>query len=248
MSLNFLQSFRFEPIGFIESCYKDKFGVPRQSGLVKEADAKLSLRADLHPEEALKGLEQFSHLWLIFVFHQNKSARYHAKVHPPRLKGQNMGLFATRTPHRPNPIGLSLVELVKVEKNVLHLKGIDLVDQTPILDIKPYMPVLEAKPAAQAGWTNSVEEEPIHVEFTPDAEKALQDWQERSSRPQLRDIIIESIKLDPRPLVYRGYEGQETQYRDEHAFRLHEGDIHFKFMSPNQVKVFKILSINNELP
>ena len=132
-----------EPIGYIESCFKDKFGTPRQPGLVKKAWAKLKIRADLQPEESLQGLEGFSHVWLIWVFHQNKVSRYHAKVHPPRLGGKSMGLFATRTPHRPNPIGLSLVEIVRVEKDGIVVSGADLVDGTPILDIKPYLQEVE---------------------------------------------------------------------------------------------------------
>ena len=107
------------PIGFLKSCYPDKFGTPRQPGLVSGARAELKLRSDLQPELALQGLEGFSHIWLIFIFHKNQSARYHAKVHPPRLKGEPIGLFATRTPHRPNPIGLSLVELVEIRVMLL---------------------------------------------------------------------------------------------------------------------------------
>ena len=85
-----------EPIGYLESCYRDKFGTPRQSGLVKSSWARLRIRSDLQPEQALEGIEGFSHLWLVWVFHQNKTARYHAKVHPQRLEGKTMGVFATR--------------------------------------------------------------------------------------------------------------------------------------------------------
>ncbi|RYZ79837.1 MAG: tRNA (N6-threonylcarbamoyladenosine(37)-N6)-methyltransferase TrmO, partial [Proteobacteria bacterium] len=126
------------PIGTLESCYRDKFGTPRQPGLSPEAWSKLKIRADLQPAQALEGLEKFSHVWLIFEFHQNKTARYHAKVHPPRLGGESMGVFATRSPHRPNPLGLSLVKLVKIEGDCLFFAGADLVDGTPIFDIKPY--------------------------------------------------------------------------------------------------------------
>lgn len=234
-----------EPIGYIESCYKDKFGTPRQPGLVKKALAKLKIRADLQPAEALQGLEGFSHVWLIWVFHQNKVARYHAKVHPPRLGGKSMGLFATRTPHRPNPIGLSLVELVSVEKDGIVVSGADLVDGTPILDIKPYLPEVEAIPEARTGWPAEVIKDPIHVEFTEQAQTLLQQWQERNPDKALREIIEETLKLDPRPVVYRGYEEKNSPYRSEHAVRLFDGDIHFKFESPTLVRVLDILFTHN---
>lgn len=240
MDLKQNESFKFSAIGYVESCYKDKFGVPRQPGLVKNSIAKIKLRSDIQPEQSLAGLEGFSHIWIIFIFHQNVTSRFHAKVHPPRLQGKPMGLFATRTPHRPNPIGLSLVELVKIEKDTLEICGIDLVDGTPVLDIKPYMPEIEAIPEAKAGWTRGLEAKPIAVEFSTDAELSLESWQSRSQHTRLRQLIIETISLDPRPVVYRGYENQGSPYRDEHAIRLFEGDIHFKFISPEQAQVTKI--------
>ncbi|MGZ3768838.1 MAG: tRNA (N6-threonylcarbamoyladenosine(37)-N6)-methyltransferase TrmO [Bdellovibrio sp.] len=230
-----------EPIGYLESCFKDKFGTPRQPGLVKKAWARLKIRADLQPEESLQGLEGFSHVWLIWIFHQNKVARYHAKVHPPRLGGKSMGVFATRTPHRPNPIGLSLVELIKVEKDGIIVAGADLVDGTPILDIKPYLPEVESIPDARTGWPAEVEKETIQVEFTPHAEALLEEWQLHHPDKPLREIIEETLKLDPRPVVYRGYEEGDSPYRSQHAVRLFDGDIHFKFESSSLVKVLDIL-------
>lgn len=235
-----------EPIGFIESCFKDKFGTPRQPGLVKKAWARLKIRADLQPEEALQGLEGFSHVWLVWVFHQNKVSRYHAKVHPPRMGGKSIGLFATRTPHRPNPIGLSLVELIKVEKDGIIVSGADLVDGTPILDIKPYLPEVESIPDAKTGWTSEVSKNDIQVEFTDSAQKLLEQWQGRNPDKPLREIIEQTLKLDPRPVVYRGYEsGDESPYRNKHAVRLFDGDVHFQFESANLVRVFDILFTHN---
>lgn len=234
-----------KPIGYLESCYRDKFGTPRQPGLSPQAWSKLKIRADLQPEQALEGLESFSHIWLIFIFHQNKTARYHAKVHPPRLGGQSMGVFATRSPHRPNPIGLSLVELVRIEKDSLILAGADLVDGTPILDIKPYLPEIESKPAALTGWLGSAEQPQITVEFLPDAEAGLNEWQHQHPDKKLREMIVDTLKLDPRPVVYRGYENEASPYRSEHAFRLLNGDIHFRFESESRVQVFKILIMHN---
>lgn len=234
-----------EPIGFLESCFRDKFGTPRQPGLVKEAWARLRIRPDLQPEESLQGLEGFSHVWLIWVFHQNKSARFHAKVHPPRLGGDTQGVFATRSPHRPNPIGLSLVELVKVEKDGIVVAGADLVDGTPILDIKPYLPTVESKPEAKTGWPAEIPAEQIRVEFTLEAESLMAQWQGRHAGKALRNIVEDTLRLDPRPIVYRGYEAGESPYRNEHAVRLFDGDVHFRFESPTLVRVFNILFVNN---
>lgn len=234
-----------EPIGFIETCYRDKFGTPRQPGLVKHAHARLKIRADLQPEESLQGLEGFSHVWLLWVFHQNKVSRFHAKVHPPRLEGKTMGLFATRTPHRPNPIGLSLVELIAVEKDGIVVAGADLVDGTPILDIKPYLPEVEAIPNARTGWPKEIEKDPIEVVFDAKAESILGEWQARNPAKLLREVIVETLKLDPRPVVYRGFEQGDSPYRSQHAVRLFDGDIHFKFESPTRVVVYDILFTHN---
>lgn len=234
-----------EPIGYIESCYKDKFGTPRQPGLVAKSWARLKIRGDLQPEQALEGLEGFSHIWLIWIFHQNKVARYHAKVHPPRLEGESIGLFATRTPHRPNPIGLSLVELVKVEKDCVIVAGADLVDGTPVLDIKPYLPDVESVPSAKTGWTGEVKKAAIEVRFSAEAEVLLRRWDERFPERHLRDLIVDTLRLDPRPVLYRGYESTESPYRETHAVRLYEGDVHFRFSSPAEVEVFDIRFTHN---
>lgn len=234
------ESFTFTAIGYLKSCYPDKFGVPRQSGLVKKAFSELVLRNDLQPEASLEGLSGYSHLWLQFVFHLNSSARFHAKVHPPRLGGETVGLFATRSPHRPNPIGLSLVEIVEVKNNSIILAGADLVDGTPILDIKPYLPKIESAPLAKGGWSDQLESKEIQVNFTSAAVEILQNWMKMTNRPELREVIEDILKQDPRPVVYKGFESSESPYRNKHAFRLYEGDIHFEFLTPNTVEVFTI--------
>lgn len=235
------KEFVFKPIGYLRSCYPDKFGVPRQAGLVKKAYSELQIAPEFQPEISLQGLEGYSHLWLQFVFHLNSSVRFHAKVHPPRLEGQTMGLFATRSPHRPNPIGLSLVEIVEIQKDTLVLAGADLVDGTPILDIKPYLPHIESKPEARGGWATEVQKDEIQVEFSSAAMEILQKWIERSGKKELPEVISEVLKQDPRPVIYRGFESQESPYRNKHAFRLYDGDIHFEFTTKNHVIVFDIL-------
>ncbi len=228
------------PIGFLKSCYPDKFGTPRQPGLVSGARAELKLRSDLQPELALQGLEGFSHIWLIFVFHKNQAARYHAKVHPPRLGGEPIGLFATRTPHRPNPIGLSLVELVEIQKDTLILEGIDLIDGTPILDLKPYLPEVESKPLARTGWTSATAQTNLKVEFSGSSLEVLERWQAKSEVSGIQQQIEALLKLDPRPLVYRGFEGTKGPYRQDHRVRFYDSDIQFEFLSPELISVIAI--------
>lgn len=246
---NSFEAISVQPIGVIESCYPDKFGTPRQPGLVSEARGRIRFRADVQPEQALEGLDRYSHVWVLFYFHLNTNQRYHAKVHPPRLGGETMGVFATRSPHRPNPIGLSLIEIEKIEGEFLYLKGLDLVDGTPVLDIKPYLPQVEALASAQAGWTHDVPEKSISVRWTLAAEADFLDWtqtstnewMQRQQAQAVRSLIESTLKLDPRPVVYRGYENQESPYRNEHAVRIYDGDVHFHFTSANEIEVLKIL-------
>ncbi len=235
------ESYTFQPIGILKSCYPDKFGVPRQPGIVKKVYSELKLRSDLQPELALQGLTGYSHVWLQFVFHLNTSARYHAKIHPPRLAGESIGVFATRSPHRPNPIGLSVVELVEIRNDVLVLAGVDLVDGTPILDIKPYLPAFESIPNATGGWMATVQKNDVRVKFTIEALENLKIWMNRSGRLELQEVIEQIIKEDPRPLVYKGFESETSPYRNKHAFRLYDGDIHFEFLSETEALVFNIL-------
>ncbi|KYR02683.1 hypothetical protein DLAC_00142 [Tieghemostelium lacteum] len=139
----------YPPIGFLESCFRERNGTPRQGLIVTKGKARLKLKTSVNPTQSLEGLEQYSHCWLIFVFHENTntlrsvrkdrpSTGVKAKVAPPRLDGIKVGLFSTRTPHRPNAIGLSVAKIDKVVGDTVYLSGIDLIDGTPILDIKPY--------------------------------------------------------------------------------------------------------------
>lgn len=238
-----LTNLQITPIGVVESCYPDKFGTPRQPGLVKEALAKILIHPQSQPKESLQGLEGFSHLWIIFWFHQNRSGRFHAKVHPPRLEGKTMGVFATRTPHRPNPIGLSLVEIVKILHDGVIVRGADLISGTPVLDIKPYLPEVECVPSARQGWTSSVDEKPeVKIEWSDEAWIQFQAWSaNRSADENLQELIENTIKLDPRPTVYKGFEEGASPYRTQHAVRFYDGDVHFQFLSQDHVRILKVL-------
>lgn len=230
-----------KPIAFLKSCYPDKFGVPRQPGLVPHSWAELKINSELQPRDSLQGLSGYSHVWLVFVFHLNKVSHFHAKVHPPRLGGETMGLFATRTPHRPNPIGLSLVELIQVTEEGIVVAGADLVDGTPILDIKPYLPQFEAKPEARGGWAMSTRATDIQVHLSEEIEQLISNWASAIQQPNLKSMIVDTLKQDPRPVVYRGFEKSgDSPYRQQHAFRLFNGDIHFQFTDADQVEILKI--------
>jgi tRNA-Thr(GGU) m(6)t(6)A37 methyltransferase TsaA len=235
-----MQSLVLDPIGIVKSCFRDKFGTPRQPGLVPMAEAIIEILPKFQPEFSLQGLEQFSHLWVIFHFHQNTNKKFNAKVHPPRLGGETVGLFASRTPHRPNPIGLSLVEIVSVEKNSVVVRSHDLVDGTPVLDIKPYIKEIESQPNAKSGWCETVVPTEIQVQWTDAALSGLQ--QTSRNQGELKKLVEETLRLDPRPVVYRGYEGEDAKYRDVHAVRLHDIDAHFVFRSPQLVEVVEVRS------
>ncbi|KAF6127941.1 tRNA methyltransferase O [Phyllostomus discolor] len=130
-----------EPIGYLESCFSAKNGTPRQPSICSHSRACLRIRKSIfnNPEHSLMGLEQFSHVWILFVFHKNGHLSCKAKVQPPRLNGTKTGVFSTRSPHRPNAIGLTLAKLERVDGGAIYLSGIDMIHGTPVLDIKPYI-------------------------------------------------------------------------------------------------------------
>lgn len=226
-------------IGVIESCYPDKFGTPRQPGLVPGALAKIKINREWQPEQALQGLEGFSHLWIIFHFHKNSNTRYHAKVHPPRLGGDSIGVFATRSPHRPNSIGLSVVKIEKIEGDTLYISGIDLIDGTPVLDIKPYLAAVESIPGAKGGWSDQASTDLLEVKWTAEQLSQVALWSAQIQEPGLQSLIEATLRLDPRPQLYKG-EGDD-KYRETHAVRFYNGDVHFAFPDPGVIEIRKIL-------
>lgn len=188
------------PIGHLSSVWGQKFGIPRQPGLVPDARAVLRLDLEVVGRDAVRGLEQFSHVWLVFVFHEAHETKM--VVRPPRLGGaRKVGVLATRSPHRPNHIGLSAVRLVSVDADApggpeLHLAGVDLLDGTPVLDVKPYLPYADIVPDATSGWA----EGPLAttpVRFTEEARAAL-DVAAAEGMPDLEAVIARALALDPR--------------------------------------------------
>lgn len=181
----------------IHSDFATKFGIPRQSGLVERLHAAVVFEPAFRNADAVRGLDEFSHIWLIWEFSASKRDTWSPTVRPPRLGGNaRMGVFATRSPFRPNPIGLSCVRLERVELHpelgpVLHVSGADLMDGTPIYDIKPYIPYADSHPDAAAGFTGRVDMQRLHVEIPDPLLEKLP--------VEKRDALIGVLEQDPRP-------------------------------------------------
>lgn len=191
------QEFSMKTIARIHSDFAGKFGVPRQSGLVEALEARVVFEPEYRNSAALRGLEGFSHLWLIWEFSQARRESWSPTVRPPRLGGnKRLGVFATRSPFRPNPIGLSCVRLLEVRQDreqgtVLVVSGADLLDGTPIYDIKPYLPYADCRPEAVGGFASAPAGETLAVECLPEL------WEKVP--PQRREALRAVLALDPRP-------------------------------------------------
>ncbi|ATI63689.1 tRNA (N6-threonylcarbamoyladenosine(37)-N6)-methyltransferase TrmO [Edwardsiella tarda] len=208
-----MNTFQFAPIGVIHSPYKEKFAIPRQPGLIRDGGGELELLPPYNQADTVRGLEGFSHLWVIFVFHQTMAGGWRPTVRPPRLGGNTrVGVFATRSTFRPNPIGMSLVELqgIEIHNGVrLRLGSLDLVDGTPVLDIKPYLPFAESQPQAQAGFAQQAPAADMPVVFMPEAEAQI--TQHQRNYPHLARFIRQVLAQDPRP-AYRHAADEDRVY------------------------------------
>ncbi|MFP2468570.1 tRNA (N6-threonylcarbamoyladenosine(37)-N6)-methyltransferase TrmO [Pseudescherichia vulneris] len=221
-----MSDFSFEQIGVICSPYKEKFAVPRQPGLVQHGNGELHLLPPYNQPDAVRGLEDFSHLWVLFVFHQTMEGGWRPTVRPPRLGGNaRMGVFATRSTFRPNPIGMSLVELkgIRCHKDqvILQLGSLDLVDGTPVVDIKPYLPFAEALPEAQASYAQQAPAASVNVSFTPEVEQQFPVLDKRY--PHLRAFITDVLAQDPRPAYRKGEKMGKT-----YAVWLHDFNVRWR--------------------
>ncbi|MCW8905966.1 MAG: tRNA (N6-threonylcarbamoyladenosine(37)-N6)-methyltransferase TrmO [Sedimenticola sp.] len=218
-------AYQFQPIGTIQSPFKEKFGIPRQPGLVPELRAQLVLSAPYSQPEAVAGLEGYSHIWIQFLFHRSVKEAWQPMVRPPRLGGnRRVGVFASRSPFRPNPIGLSVVRLerVRVEDGgvVLDIAGADLLDGTPVLDIKPYLPYVDNIPAARSGFAPQAPPVLLKVRFT---QRALEQIGEYPEAENLESLIRRLLELDPRP-AYSG----KTQPARIYGMRLYDFDLRWR--------------------
>ncbi len=198
-----------EPIGIVRSCFGGKFGVPRQPGLCPSAWGRLIFHEAYRSPEAVRGIDGFSHLWLIFGFHETQAHGWRPTVRPPRLGGnERVGVFASRSTFRPNGLGLSLVRLESVDLTdsdgpVLMLGGLDLLDSTPVYDVKPYLPYAEALPGAAVGFAKE-EIERLGVEVESEA---MDDFESLPLRARM--VISEALALDPRPATQVAAVGRE---------------------------------------
>ena len=213
------EELRFNIIARIHSDFPTKFGIPRQSALVPELKSRIVFEPEYRDENALRGIEQFTHLWLIWNFSESKG--WSPTVRPPRLGGNTrLGVFATRSPFRPNPIGLSVVRLEGVERDpklgpVLVVSGADLLDGTPILDVKPYIPYVDSHPEASGGFTEQTVSHHLDVDFPeellqrvpPDKRAALTGVLAQDPRPSYQD--------DPSRIYGFPFAGMEVRFRVE---------------------------------
>jgi tRNA-Thr(GGU) m(6)t(6)A37 methyltransferase TsaA len=218
------------PIAITRSCFRDKFGVPRQPGLTRHAWADLIIQAPFDREDAFRGLESCSHLWLTFQFHEAIRAEWRPVVRPPRLGGnRKVGVFASRSPFRPNSLGLSVVRNEGLSRRdgqlVLRIRAHDLIDGTPILDIKPYLPFADAVPDARIGWADSPPQERIPVSFSAQAEQQLAEL-DPNDYPDFRGLIEDVVSYDPRPSFRRGREEERI-----YGAHLYDCNVRFRFTS-----------------
>ncbi len=235
--------FEFKQIGVIRSPYKEKFAVPRQPGLVPEGTGELHLLPPFNQIDAVRGLDGFSHIWVVFVFHRTMDAGWHPTVRPPRLGGNSrIGVFATRSTFRPNPVGMSLIALNGIrhesESLVLELGSMDLVDGTPVIDIKPYLPYAESVPDALAGFAQLAPEAAMPVVFSPLAERQLSTL--ASDYPRLRRFIEHLLAQDPRPAYRRQQQGERV-----YAVRLLEFNLRWHIID-DQAEVLSVDPTDHE--
>lgn len=205
--------YQFNAVGYIQSPYREKFAIPRQPGLVSSAQGRLILTGEYNRQECIAGLEAFSHIWVQFVFHATAKQGWKPKVRPPRLGGnQKTGVFATRSTFRPNPIGLSVVKLEDILYQDKHwqlvISGMDLLDQTPVLDIKPYIAYSDALPDACSAFAQQAPEQKMPVHFSPQALQQIEQY--RSQYPGLKLLIEQILSQDPRPAYKQRKEDHKT--------------------------------------
>lgn len=236
-----LKAYEFAPIGVVRTGFAEKFGIPRQPGMVLEAKGVIELNAHPFYTQACRKLETFSHLWIVFVFHEHGARDWKPSIRPPRLGGrEKVGVLASRSPHRPNPIGLSAVRIDRIDFDhptgtKIHVSGVDLLDGTPVLDIKPYIPFADSIPEANAGWASApIQKFPVSFSDVSLASIEREETRLRSGengKPvnavDLKAMIIEMLELDPRPASQKRKmpAGEETSDGLGFAFTLFDVDV-----------------------
>lgn len=221
-----------KPIAKIYTDFDNKFGIPRQSTLIDELKGKIVFEKEFCDKSAVKGLDEYSHLWLIWGFDKAKQDSFHPTVRPPRLGGnERVGVFATRSPFRPNSLGLSCVKLDRIEyendRPIIFVSGIDMVNETPIYDIKPYLSYVDSKPNAQCSFADDKKDYKLEVVAS---DKLLSVFNEEKQK-----ALVKILESDPRP----SYQDDETRI---YGFKFSKKEIKFKVKG----NVLTLLDIENE--
>ena len=216
---------QYKTIGVIHSCFKEKFGIPRQPGLAPSTSAVLTLSPPFDTAESVRGLTEFTHIWVIYIFHANKDRLWRPTVRPPRLGGnRRVGVWASRSPLRPNPIGISAVRLSGIDttgdRTRLFLEGGDFLDGTPVIDIKPYIRYADSIPEAASGYAH--QPPPERPVFFTDQAEILCKEKEKKGIAGLKNLITQVLRCDPRPAYI------DSEARRRFGVRLHDMDIHWE--------------------
>ncbi|WP_156792203.1 tRNA (N6-threonylcarbamoyladenosine(37)-N6)-methyltransferase TrmO [Desulfotalea psychrophila] len=235
-----MTKFEIEPIGIVHSCFSEKFGIPRQPGLVHSSVAELELLPPWNRQELVAGLSEFTHIWVHFVFHKTIEAGWRESIRPPGLGGKKrVGVFASRSPHRPNHMGMSVVRLRGIRaskgKVFLQLSGIDLLDGTPVVDIKPYVAYSDSIPEASSSYAGSFF--PVRVRLRGDVLSFCEKYQDESGR-DLAELIREVLAQDPRPVSQRGK-------RDVFGVLLWQVNVRFRVVLEEGEEIFEVFSCVN---
>gem|GEM_PF-2479665 len=253
------------PIGTISTCFKTRFGTPRQGSLASWSRGIIKLDSSVVGMPSLTGLDQFSHIWIVFIFHENTNMHKFAKtddepvkhkkvfpsfVKPPQAGGKKVGLFSTRTPHRPNPVGLSLAKITKVDlnKGLIHVSGIDLIDGTPIIDVKPYVSHVDNPDYSQDSnitsavrtpeWVTNPKFDSVPVKFTDEALAKIEfickekrsKWFDVDEAESMRESISQIISLDPRGVIHgRGAFAETEEINPDVSSHLFRDQFHIDF-------------------
>lgn len=227
--------FNFEPIAHIKSPFRTKYGAPRQAVLAPSVESTIKFKKDSRLTTALQGLDQFTHLWVIFVFDQHGAKDWIPSIRPPRLGGkEKMGVLASRSPHRPNPIGLSAVKIKRLNLQAkggaeVIITGGDFVDDTPVLDIKPYIPYADIMSDAASGWAQpEIKKYPVSFSKQVDADFKELGWQD-DRIADYKTQITEVLCLDPRPAYLKAQFPMESELTFGRNFGIEFGGMEFEY-------------------